>query len=69
MPNTPITTTADTNPLGPEALARLISDGDVHVNNGDYPHWDELAEDGRDQYRALATFLLARCTVTDGSAV
>jgi hypothetical protein len=59
---------ADTNPLSAEDLARLLSDGDVHVNGGDYPHWDALAEDGRDQYRTLATFLIARCTVSHRSA-
>lgn len=55
---------ADTAELPLEQLAQLLSEADVHVNHGDYPTWDDLAEDGRDQYRQAAMFLLARCTVS-----
>ncbi|MFD5899099.1 hypothetical protein [Streptomyces sp. NPDC060366] len=59
---------ARTATLDEAALARLLSDGDVHLHNGDYPKWDDLAESGEEQYRALARYILARCTVTDAGS-
>ncbi|MGW5352228.1 hypothetical protein ACWERV_17165 [Streptomyces sp. NPDC004031] len=55
---------ANTRELSPEHLAQLLSEADVHVNNGDYPLWGDLTEDDRDQYRQAARFLTARCSVS-----
>jgi hypothetical protein len=53
----------DTDEIGLDALARMLSAGDVQINRGDYPDWDTLSEIGRDEYRKLAHYLLARCTI------
>lgn len=59
---------AETGALTAETLAQLLSAADVKINSGDYPHWEALSEDGRDQYREAAMFLLARCSVTNRAA-
>lgn len=48
-------------------LARLLHAANVHVNNGDYPAWDDLSTTpglGQDEVRKAARYILARCSVT-----
>lgn len=50
-----------------DSLAHLIHDADVHVNNGDYPSWDDLSDTpglGKDDVRKAARWLLARLHIT-----
>lgn len=49
-------------------IARCLSAGDVEINHGDYPAWDDLRDGGRDQYRQLARYLLARYDITPRTA-
>jgi hypothetical protein len=48
-------------------LAQLIHAADVHVNDGDYPSWDDLSKTpglGQDDVRKAARWLLRRLTIT-----
>ncbi|MGQ5606201.1 hypothetical protein [Streptomyces sp. EKS3.2] len=51
-----------------DTLARLMCDADVHVNNGDYPGWDDLSKTpglGQDEVRKAARYLLKRLHITE----
>ncbi|MFB7461250.1 hypothetical protein [Streptomyces sp. NPDC056188] len=48
-----------------EALAQMLSAADVHVNDGDYPRWDDLAESGQEQYLTAARWLLSRLDMAE----
>ncbi|WP_333744087.1 hypothetical protein [Streptomyces ardesiacus] len=51
-----------------DTLARLMCDADVHVNNGDYPGWDDLSKTpglGQDEVRKAARYLLKRLHIAE----
>ncbi|MFF8679532.1 hypothetical protein ACF07F_16635 [Streptomyces sp. NPDC015237] len=58
----------ETQQVAVDTLARLLCDADVHVNNGDYPGWDDLSTTpglGQDEVRKAARFLLKRLHITE----
>ncbi len=50
-----------------DELAQLIHAADVHVNDGDYPSWDDLSNTpglGKDDVRKAARWLLKRLSIS-----
>jgi hypothetical protein len=55
---------AEAHDTDEDHLAAAISAGDVEINHGGHPTWEELSDSGRENYRWIARHLLARFSIT-----